>query len=109
MCPLRVFFALLQLHLLFMLGLGGSPSPSSGGSAGSSGKRSCPFRHFGAFRGAGGQPPAFVPPSPASLASQADTSPVTAEAAARPAPFTLTVPPVRCAFACGGWEDVQEP
>ena len=30
MCPLRVFFALLQLHLLFVLGMSGSAAASAG-------------------------------------------------------------------------------
>ena len=111
MCPLRVFFALLQLHLLFVLGLGGSAAGPSGGSSSSSStgsKRSCPFRHLGAFRGnshAAADPAAFVAPTPASLASRAAAAgSATATPAARLAPFTQTVPAVRfytCMYGCG--------
>lgn len=113
MCPLRVFFALLQLHLLFVLGLGGSAAGPSSGSTAAGSKRSCPFRHLGAFRGnshAAAGPAAFVAPTPASLAARAAAATsATASPAARPAPFTLTVPPVRfilyiyvCIHKCGG-------
>ena len=44
MCPLRVFFALLQLHLLFVLGMSGGSSTASSGAGG----KSCPFRSWGA-------------------------------------------------------------
>lgn len=107
MCPLRVFFALLQLHLLFVLGLGGSAagsSSSSGGSSSTGSKRSCPFRHLGAFRGnshAAAGPAAFVAPTPASLASRAAAAgSAAATPAARLAPFTLTVPAVRFIHVC---------
>jgi len=45
MCPLRVFFALLQLHLLFVLGMSGSAAASAGGAK--AGGRNCPFRSWG--------------------------------------------------------------
>ena len=101
MCPLRVFFALLQLHLLFVLGLsGGSAGGSSGASAsGATAGKTCPFR---SLRRAGSGPSAFVAPaggpSPAALAAAAATASSSSSLAARvtPAPFTLTVPPVSC-------------
>ncbi|TFJ85672.1 hypothetical protein NSK_003180 [Nannochloropsis salina CCMP1776] len=71
MCPLRVFFALLQLHLLCVLGLGGYAS--SAGSARATG-RNCPFRGWAVGKTSANTATsscAFVAPSPLSRSSAA--------------------------------------